>query len=93
VAYFEASIENERGFESRWCQWIEHFVSQGTIGIKINDDIGNYFQTKKELRQGDSLTPMLFNLMADMLEILIARAREYGKVEGLIPHVVAGVCR
>jgi hypothetical protein len=56
----------------------------------VNDDIGHYFQTHKGLRQGDPLSPILFNLVADMLVILIARAKEDGQVEGLIPHLVDG---
>jgi hypothetical protein len=34
---------------------------------------------------------MLFNIVADMLAILIARAKEDGQVGGLIPHLVEGV--
>jgi hypothetical protein len=44
------------------------------VGVKVNDDIGHYFQTKKGLRQGDPLSPFLFNLVVDMLVILIERA-------------------
>jgi hypothetical protein len=33
---------------------------------------------------------MLFNIVADMLAILIARAKEDGQVDGLIPHLVDG---
>jgi hypothetical protein len=33
---------------------------------------------------------MLFSIVADMLAILIARAKEDGKVGGLIPHLVEG---
>jgi hypothetical protein len=33
---------------------------------------------------------MLFNIVADMLAILIARAKEDGQVEGLVPHLVEG---
>jgi hypothetical protein len=33
---------------------------------------------------------MLFNIVADMLAILIARAKEDGQVGGLIPHLVDG---
>ena len=65
-----------KGFLEKWCSWIQSFVSKGSVGVKVNDDIGNFFQTKKGLRQGDSLSPLLFNLVADMLAILIARARE-----------------
>jgi hypothetical protein len=36
-----------KGFSSKWCHWIEQFVTKGSVGIKVNDDIGRYFQTKK----------------------------------------------
>jgi hypothetical protein len=58
------------------------------VGIRVNDDIGHYFQTLKGLRQGDPLSPILFNIVADMLAIPIARAKEDGQVGGLIPHLV-----
>jgi hypothetical protein len=34
------------------------------------------------------MSPILFNIVADMLAILIARAKEVGQVEGVIPHLV-----
>ena len=57
------------------------------MGIRVNDDIGHFFQTLKGLKQGDPLSPLLFNLVADMLAIIIARAKEDGQVGGLIPHL------
>ena len=60
------------------------------MAIKVNDDIGKYFQTKKGLRQGDLLSPLLFNLVADMLAILIERAKQDGQILGLVPHLVDG---
>ena len=43
---------------------------------------------KKGLRQGDSMSPILFNIVVDMLAILIARAKEAGQIEGVIPHLI-----
>jgi hypothetical protein len=65
-------------------------VSGGSVAIKVNDDIGHYFQTKKGLRQGDPLSPILFNIVADMLAIMIERAKSDGLFEGVIPHLVDG---
>jgi hypothetical protein len=33
---------------------------------------------------------MLFNIVADMLDILIERAKYDGQIEGVIPHLVDG---
>jgi hypothetical protein len=60
------------------------------VGIKVNDDIGHYFQTLKGLCQGDPLSPMIFNIVANMFVLLIARAKEDKQVGGLIPHLVEG---
>jgi hypothetical protein len=86
---FLQQVLRMKGFNSKWC-WIDNFVTKGTVGIKVNDDIGHYFRTHKGLRQGNLLSPILFNLIADMLAILISRAKEDGQVEGLIPHLVDG---
>ena len=43
----------------------------------------------KGLRHGDP-PPILFNIVVDMLDILIAQAREDGQVGGPIPHLVEG---
>jgi hypothetical protein len=79
-----------KGFDQKWCDLITNFVEGGSVGVKVNDDIGHYFQTKKGLRQGDPLSPLLFNIIVDMLAILIARAKEDGQVGSLIPHLVEG---
>jgi hypothetical protein len=39
-----------KGFSEKWCHWIDPFVSKGSAGVKVNDDMDRYFQTKKCLR-------------------------------------------
>jgi hypothetical protein len=85
---FLQQVMRMKGFDPKWCQLIDKFVKGGSVGIKVNDDIGHYFQTRKGLRQGDPMSPMLFNIIADMLAILIARAKEDGQIGSLIPHLV-----
>jgi hypothetical protein len=77
-----------KGFAPKWCAWIKSFIENGSVRIRINEDVGHYFQTRKGLRQGDPMSHIFFNIVADMLAILIARAKEDGQVAGLIPHLV-----
>jgi hypothetical protein len=65
-------------FSAKWCNWISQLVTKGSVGIKVNENVGRYFQTKKDLTQGDPLSPLLLNLVADMLNLLISRAKEGG---------------
>jgi hypothetical protein len=79
-----------KGFSQKWCHWINQFISKGSVGVKVNDDIGVYFQIKKGLRQGDPMSPLLFNLVTDMLAVLISRAKYNGQINGLVPHLIEG---
>jgi hypothetical protein len=58
-----------KGFSPKWITWVE------TLITKLDWTL---FQTKKGLRQGDSFSPLLCNILADMLTILINRAKEDG---------------
>jgi hypothetical protein len=64
------------------------FHGRGHVGVKINDQVGQKFQTKKVVWQDDPLPPILFNIVVDMLAILIKRAKAEGQVAGVIPHLV-----
>jgi len=76
------------GFSSKWCRWVEGMISGGNVGIKVNDEIGPYFQTKRGLRQGDPMSPILFNIIADMLALIIKRAKDDGQIRGVIPNLL-----
>jgi hypothetical protein len=70
-----------KGFSPEWRSLINNFVHGGSVAIRVNDDTGRFFQTRKGLRQGDPLSPLLFNIVADMLAILIERAKMDGQIE------------
>ena len=77
-----------KDFSPTLCRCIEGMVTGGSVGIKVNDDIGPYFQTKRGLRQGDPMSLILFNIIADMLALLIKRAKADGQIRGVIPHLI-----
>jgi hypothetical protein len=79
-----------KGFPPKWCDWIARFIQGESVGIKFSDDIGQYFQTLKGLRQDDPFSPFLFNIAAHMLAIIIAMAKEDGQIGSLVPHLVDG---
>jgi len=56
-----------RGFDDKWCKWIEQVVSGGTVSVKLNNLTGPYIKSHKGVRQGDPLSPILFNFVADGL--------------------------
>jgi retron-type reverse transcriptase len=56
--------------------------------VKVNDNVGHYFQTRKGVHQGDPLSPILFNIMVDMLAVLIYRAKEVEQIKGVVPNLV-----
>ena len=39
-----------KGFSPKWWRWVEGMVKGGSFGVKVNDDIGHYFQNKRGLR-------------------------------------------
>jgi hypothetical protein len=67
---------------------MEKVVSNGSLCVQVNGEQGCFFQTKKGLRQGDPLSPILFNIVADMLAVLIERSKRLGFIDGLVPHLV-----
>jgi hypothetical protein len=87
---FLQQVLRMKGFSSKWCQWIEKIVTGGSVSVKVNDGMGHLFQTRKGLRQGGPLSPILFNVVADMLAVLIERSKSQNLFDGLVPQLVDG---
>jgi hypothetical protein len=36
-----------KGFSSKWCSWINSVMTEGHVGIKVNDRVGESFKQEK----------------------------------------------
>ena len=41
---FLQQVLRMKGFSQKWCTWVENFVSGGSVGIKVNDDMAYIFR-------------------------------------------------
>jgi hypothetical protein len=65
--------------------------------VNINGERSKFFKTFIGLRQGDPLSPLLFNLVADALSVLLDKGVEKGHISGVLGDLVPGdthpICR
>lgn len=87
---FLEEVLKRKGFSETWIHWINQAVRGGRVCIDMNGMRGEFFRSFKGLRQGDPLSPLLFNLVADALSAMLTRAASAGLIQGLVPSLVAG---
>ena len=51
-------------------------VRGSRAAIKVNDQVGPYFPSRKGVRQGDPLSPLLFDIVVDALATMIKQAQQ-----------------
>jgi len=70
--------------------WTRKVVKGGSICVRINEENGGYFKLGKGLRQGDPLSPLLFNLVADVFTKILEKAAREQLITGLLTNVCEG---
>lgn len=76
-------VMRNKGFGSRWCNWIRGCVSSANFSILINGRPRGKFRAQRGLRQGDPLSPFLFIIVADVMGRMIEAAKERGVIHGM----------
>jgi hypothetical protein len=79
-----------KGFDSGFVHRIMQLVSGGQTTISINGVVGPYFRNKRGVRQGDPLSPLLFDLVVDALVLILKKASVASHIKGVIAHLLPG---
>lgn len=80
---FLVEILEARGFGTLFVNWIRDILTSSRTSVSFNGNQGPYFPCKRGLRQGDPLSPLLFDLIADALNKILSRAQSAGLISGL----------
>ena len=79
-----------RGFPPLWIKWVMDTVKGGRVCVNVNGERSSYFRTYRGLRQGDPFSPLLFNLVADALGVILDKAVHKNHIKGVLDDLIPG---
>jgi hypothetical protein len=71
-------VMEHKGFPNKWVQWIKGILGLGTSSVVLKGTPGKVFHYQRGVRQGYTLSPLLFVLAADLLQSLPNKAKDVG---------------
>lgn len=80
---FLLEVMQHLGFGPKWRSWICGILATSTTKVMVNGEPGDTIYNCKGIRQGDSLSPMLFILTMEQLQRLFEVAVDRGVLEPL----------
>ena len=60
------------------------------MGVNLNGEESSFFKPGKGLRQGDPISPLLFNLVGDVLTKMLQKGAEKGLIKGIAENFRVG---
>ncbi|XP_071734031.1 uncharacterized mitochondrial protein AtMg01250-like [Rutidosis leptorrhynchoides] len=80
---FLLHVMNLMGFGEKWILWIKACLESASISILVNGSPTSEFTPKRGIRQGDPLSPYLFIIAVEGLNIFVKRSLETNVFHGI----------
>jgi len=69
----------------KWIDWTHRVLASRSSSILLNGVPGSHFHCKRDVKQGDPLSPLLFVLAADLLQCIVNEGFQDGLFELPVP--------
>jgi hypothetical protein len=79
-----------KGFSGMMVHRLMQLVKGGQTAINVNGEIGPFFRNARGVRQGDPLSPILFDFLVDSFAAMLSRASAAGHIRGVVDHLIPG---
>ncbi|PWA95854.1 Arginine repressor C-terminal-like domain-containing protein [Artemisia annua] len=80
---FLHDIMKQMGFGEKWRKWIDACLSSASNSVMVNGSPSKEFKMERGLRQGDPLSPFLFLIVAEALQVAVLEACSKGVFKGI----------
>lgn len=71
------------GFPAKWIAWLKSIFKTIKLSVLVNGSPTEEFRCNRGLRQGDPMSPLLFNIVVEILHLLLAKAEHVGLIKGI----------
>lgn len=75
---FVIKVLEAQQFPPMFITWVKECISSPRFSVAINGELAGFFEGKKGLRQGDSISPYIFIMLMDILSRLLDKAQTEG---------------